>query len=65
MYLKSKWQISASIPDFFLILQTSNRKELSQPDKDKEWTINTGNNVDQSQNNYSAWKKLDQKIHIM
>ena len=40
---------------FFLkIQQTSNRKELSQPDKDKEGTVNTGNNVDQSQNNYSA-----------
>ena len=39
---------------FFKIQQTSNRKELSQPDKDKEGTVNTGNNVDQSQNNYSA-----------
>ena len=30
----------------------------------KEWTIDTCNNTDKSQNNYAEWKKPGQKKHI-
>lgn len=31
--------------------------------KKKEWTINTSNNMDESQNNYAAWKKTKKKVY--
>lgn len=53
--IKSKWQISASIPYLKKNSATSNRKELSQPDKDKKEQSHR-QQCDQSQSNYSAWR---------
>lgn len=31
------------------------------PPNKKKWTINTHNNMDESQNNYAVWEKPDRK----